>query len=359
MPPPARRLTSCAFASALCAAALVAQGGDVARRPTFSRVVDGAGEPIADAEVVFVGGLPHLARTVASVDVQRVGSDKRGRAIARLREDLCYVVWAVGPAVADGARTVSEVQGYFSAGALLDVPCTDSRPTAATLGGLEAWREHGPLRLFAMTPAPGDEVELAAGEDGRLSLPPGPYSVVEVRGPDGQPLWSTRRGDAMTMPPPRRVPVLVVDEEGAPLAGVEVVHRVARLGGWPLDGFPGVGDERLRPLGTTGADGRCDVLVPYDGDPLREAKGDLLLLARPPGRPVVASGVWSRSIYASDRKVPRIDGGVLRFECGQAAPLVGGGTNDSRHECRSAGTPSNENRPSAPTSAVNTRGSCM
>ena len=36
-----------------------------------------------------------------------------------------------------------------------------------------------------------------------------------------------------------------------------------------LDGLRSVGKDSMRLLGTTDAEGRCEVVVPYDGNPLR------------------------------------------------------------------------------------------
>ncbi|MCB9878005.1 MAG: hypothetical protein H6835_10430 [Planctomycetes bacterium] len=326
--PATNRLLASAFAVAVAATTAAknaaAQGPGEARRPTFFRVVDAEGQALADAEVSVVGGLPHLSQTVVWPDVQRVATDRRGRAIAKLREDYCYVAWVVGPARERGVRLCGDAPGYFSAGALLEIECRqENAPERFDLPGFEAWADHAPLRLVAMTAAPGDEVELAPRADGGFDVPLGPYDVLEVRLPDGAPLWSTRRSGDVALPPPARLSVRVVDERGAPLAGVEILHRVARLPGWPFDGFQGVGMDRTRTLGRTDAEGRCEVVVPYDGSPLQQPKADLLLLARAEGRPVVAGGIWNDTRFVDDRRVAAFEGDELVFTCKPLAPLVG------------------------------------
>jgi len=307
------RLLACAMIPLL---AVAAQD----RRPTFVSVVDGAGGSAADAVVTLIGGDPHLAASLQDVDVVRVQADDRGRALPKLLAHLSYVAWAER----DGVR--SPVQGYFSAGALLDLVLQEPAATRAIdVQGLDAWAELGELRCVAMTMVPGTEQDLERDEQGRVLLPAMPFDSFEVRLADGTPLWRTLIGEGATIrvPPPQEVRVLAVDEAGQPLAGAHVVQRVGHVSSWRLDGLRGVGEERLRPLGKTDEQGRCVVRVPYDGDPLQRPRADMLLFVQAPGRPAVAGGVWLGSLYASDHRVRRIEGDELRFECRSVEPLVG------------------------------------
>lgn len=316
MPLPSRLL--CLAAALGCAASAAAQ-----LRPTFARVFGADGQPLPGAVVTFIGGRPHLSPRLQDVHVERVESDKRGRVIARLQPELCYVAWAHSPEV-DGRSTVSLVEGYFAAGGMLELRCTQLRrlPTVA-LSGEEAWQQLGELRFFAVTAIPGTERELVRRDDGTFEAPGAPFDRFEVRLPDGQPLWQHRVETRLTLPPPSRVPVLVVDENGDPLAEAKVWHRVGRRTSWRVDGLRSVGKDSMRLLGTTDAEGRCEVVVPYDGNPLRDARADLLLFVESGDRPAVAGGVWNRTFYVSDHKVPRIEGDELRFECFPVEPLRG------------------------------------
>ncbi|HEB54327.1 MAG TPA: hypothetical protein ENI87_13830 [bacterium] len=297
--------------------------GQSRRRPTFGRIVDADGDPLASAVVTFVGGLPHVAPTLQKLDVVEVAADQRGRAIARLRPDLCYVAWALGPVV-DGRRAVAPPQGFFAAGAMLELRCQEVLPeTTCRLAGLDAWAHLGELRCFAMTPAPGIECELEPGPDGEYRLPGPHYDRFEVRLADGQPLWHTRVQAELTLPPPGRIVVRAVDEHGGPIQGARVTHRVGRLSGWSLDGVRGIGGDRTRMLGTTDADGRCVVEVPCAGEPLRDKRHNLLLFVKAAGCAAVAGGVWSREFYVDDHRVPAIAGEELRFTCVGVEPLAG------------------------------------
>ncbi|MEO6597170.1 MAG: hypothetical protein ABIP94_20700, partial [Planctomycetota bacterium] len=318
---------------------LLAQApGEVERRPAFVRVFDDAGEPVAGAVVTLSGCIPHLGAKAGPSDVLFVSSDARGRAVPKLQAGLCYVAWAVGPPDRQGVQRVSAVQGFFGAGAQFDLRCDTARPPErCVVEGADAWRELGPLRFFALTSLPGIEVELVPDAEGMLQMPSGPPFLIEVRTRDGQPLSSSPSNspsnspssspsDAgrLVIPPPQSLRVRVQDENGKPLPGAVVQHRVTRLLPWRLDGFGGVAEDRCRDLAVVDAEGRATVLVPYAADPLRDrGHGDLLLFAGVSGRPRVAGGIKNRTYYESDRSVRAIGPDELRFTCARVEPLRG------------------------------------
>ena len=292
-------------------------------RPTFCQVVDEAGAAVVGAEVTLVGGRPELSADLQDVHVVEVATGKRGRVLARLQPGLCYVAWAKGPVV-DGQRASAAVVGYFAAGAMIKLRCGAPAPTqSCRVTGADAWSDGARLRYVAMTAIPGAERELEVDADGSFDAPGAPFDWFEVRSPDGQPLWSARMEARLELPPPQRVQVRAVDERGRPLAGAAVSHRVTRRTSWRVDGLRSVGQDRTRALGVTDADGRCDVIVPYDGDPLQAPTQNLLLFVTAGDRPAVAGGVWNRAYYVSDHKVAEIEGGELRFECAAVEPLRG------------------------------------
>jgi hypothetical protein len=299
---------------------------EAARKSTFGRVVGMTGAPLAGATVTFAGGLPHLGAEQSPRDVQVVASDTRGRVQAKLKPGLCYVVWAVGPADAAGGSMMAPPIGFFGAGAMVELRCdTVGRVRRVPCRGLEPWSALGPLRHVAVTPFPGDEVELTVDAEGAVLVPPGPFQQLEVRTRDGQPLWSTTAGcEALIVPPPQRVAVKVVDEKGAPMAGVVLRHRVARATPWRIDGFGGVSDGRFRDLGTTPASGELEVVVPYATHPLAvQSAEDLLLFACPPHRPATVGGVFGKNVYQDDRRMAAFSGTQLVFTCPQVAPMCG------------------------------------
>lgn len=298
------------------------------RQPTFVRVLDAAGQPIAGAEVTFAGGLPHFAASVPS-DVLVVVSDARGRATAKLRPDLCYVAWAV---VADriGAAEVgqqrSAVHGYFAAGALLEVPCTQAwAAPRLRVQGFEAWAEHGPLQCVAWTDYPGtaEPLEGSAAAGFVLGRGAAQASTLEVRDRHGRALWATGLGSAeVSLPPPQQVAVRVVDDRGAPLQGVPIRQRVWRRQVLRPSGVGGMAEARFAELGVTDAEGRCTVVVAYAQDPLQKpGSADLFLFACPPGRAEVAGGVLLRRPLRADRRVNEVDGRELVFTCPIGEPL--------------------------------------
>ena len=292
-------------------------------RPTFCEVVDEAGAAVAGAEVTLVGGRPELSADLQDVHVVEVATGKRGRALARLRPGLCYVAWARGPTV-QGQRASARVVGYFAAGAMVKLRCSAPAPIqTCRVSGADAWSDGARLRYVAMTAIPGTERELDISADGSFEAPGAPFDCFEVRTPDGQPLWSARMAARLELPPPQRVQVRAVDERGRPLAGAEVSYRMTRPWSWRVDGLRSVGQDRMRELGVTDAEGRCDVIVPYAGDPLQAPGEDLLLFVTAGDRPPVASGVWGGRYYVSGHKVDKVEGGELRFDCPAVAPLRG------------------------------------
>jgi hypothetical protein len=297
------------------------------RRPTFARAETATGEPLAGAVVTFAGRVPHLGVDVVGKDIVRVGTDARGRAQAKLLPGLCYTAWVESAAGADGRIAVSAPNAWFSAGALVALRAGEPEPPQRLqLRGLSAWAAQGPLQFHALFWSPGPELPLVI-ENGELVVPPGPVATIEVRTASGEPLWHAKVADgALVLPPPRRVRVHVVDDNGAPMAGALLRHRVGRLLLWRLDNFGGVIEDRWRELGRTGADGRAEVEVPYAGDPLEEQQhGDLLLFASFAGRPAVAGGVFQRGLYRNDHLVAAGAGTLdeLQFVCRPVPPLSG------------------------------------
>ncbi len=318
MPAPKTSLTLLSALAVLACSAAAQQ-----LRPTFCQVVDEAGAPVVGAEVTLVGGRPELSADLQEGHVVEVVTGKRGRVLARLRSGLCYVAWAKGPVV-DGQRVSAAVVGYFAAGAMIELRCGAPAPTqTCRVTGADAWSDGARLRYVAMTAIPGTERELEVAADGSFDAPGAPFDWFEVRSPDGQPLWGARMEARLELPPPQRVQVRAVDERGGALAGAEVAHRVTRGVSWRVDGLRSVGQDRMRALGVTDAEGRCDVIVPYDGDPLQAPTQDLLLFVTAGDRPPVAGGVWGGRYYVSGHRVAEVAGGELRFDCPAVAPLRG------------------------------------
>lgn len=313
----------------VAAAAVPSMGqadADAARRPTFVRVEDERGQPLADATVTFSGGIPHVGVEVGARDLQQVLSDAKGRAQAKLQPGLCYVAWAVGPAGERGERGVSPVRGWFGAGALLTLRCGKPEPPRRLrIEGAEAWQAKGPLRYSLRTPTPSLDATVTPDAQGEIEVPAGPFDLLEVASANGMPLYhASVAAPTVVLPPPQKVRVLVRDENGAALAGAVVRLRVGRVQPWQRDTLGSVVEERWRLLGTTGENGQCVVEVPYHVDPLQIQKhGDLLFFVGAPGRPSVVGGVFRGDLFVDDRKAPKAVLAELPFTLRPVAPLVG------------------------------------
>ncbi|MFK7739703.1 MAG: hypothetical protein AB8H80_05215 [Planctomycetota bacterium] len=315
------------------------------RRPTFARVFDSSGAPAVGAQVTMVGCRPDLVRELQDVDVVRVLAGRRGRVIAKLQPGLCYVAWAEeaeGAAPPSRLPTASPVLGWFAAGAMLDLRL---EPVLGSLrvrvAGLDAWQEHlraaataagaaadvsPKLSVHAMTSQPGVAKELELNEDGEVVRPPPAYRLLEVRLPDGSPLWSVQlwqRAEEIRVPPPIRLKVRVVDAQQQPLAEAQLLHRVTRLPGFDVDSLRASGEARNRVCGQTDADGRCELVVPSDGEVFGEGRTDLLLFAQAGDRPAVAGGRWRSNFYQNDQCIPKFDAEELLFVCPKVEPLRG------------------------------------
>ncbi len=321
-----RRLLPSA-AAALFAVALPAQrsDGDGVRRPTFARVEDKDGQPLAGAVVTFAGCVPHLGSEGGPRDLHEVLADARGRAQCKLLPGLCYVAWAVGPAGPGGERAVSAVQGWFGAGAMFPLRCSEPRrPTLLRVHGADAWQAQGPLRFVGRSCDPGPELALALDAEGRLEVPVGPARTIEVQTADGVPLLHADAAvGELVIPAPRPIRVRATDENGAPLAGAAVRLRVGRIEAWRQDDLGAVVQDRWRALGNTDAQGIAEVVVPYAVDPLQESRGNLALFVGTDERPSVAGGVLNGELYLNDARARRGEAKELLFVCKRVPPLAG------------------------------------
>jgi hypothetical protein len=250
------------------------------RRACPGRVVDAAGKPVAGAEVVLLFA-PAFAAELGGVDVVRTQSDAQGRFRAELLDGAGYRAWA--STATDASTSVAVVPGRQC-----ELRLAAARKQAV-VGGLEAWHARAPfrLRLFvAGTPLPVPEVPLV---DGRAALPALPFDGVcaELLDKDGE-VVTTVGGDRSELSesiwPPQPVRVRVVDAAGAPLPGVDIAQCDSQY--VCDDGLCGT---RIVPRrwhrGTTGADGKVELQVPFPVDPFTAAQrpGSLHFLASKAG----------------------------------------------------------------------------
>lgn len=108
------RLLGAAFVF-LFAVALPAQ----MRKPCFVSVVDGAGKPLANAQVVL-RWLPGLG-TPGDADRVIETTDAQGRCRPELRVGRLYKTWAIGPAASDGVCLVSAPTDRGACGCVIEL----------------------------------------------------------------------------------------------------------------------------------------------------------------------------------------------------------------------------------------------
>lgn len=319
------RLTAITAFAAFAAAQV--QPVAVARRPALIRVVDESGAPREGVQVTLAGGAAQFAPAAWPVDVQRVATDARGRATARVLPDVSYVAWVCEVLPGGDKARVADPVGYFGANAMLDLACHEEPVVALPVRGAGAWQDLGPLRYFLVTPHPGAAIELAPDAAGALHVPSMPECDLDVRTAAGDVLWSRSAaglgaGDALVIPLPSEVRVTVTDDQGKPLPGARIRHRVVRRSVWRLDPGGGVAEPVFRTVGIADAEGRAVVRVPFDGDPLRDLDhGEMLLYVDAPGMPAVAGGLCGRAIYANGEKQADFAGSELAFHLARGEPL--------------------------------------
>src|SRR5690606_10377143 len=190
--------------------------------------------------------------------------------------------------------------------------------------GLDAWTDGRPFTVRVRVDAIAAEWhELALDQDGVAELPPLPAHRLRIVLGDRQgPPPATHSGEPADrrahhfVAPPRPLPVRVVDEDGAGVAGATVA--------WQLDGIPAGRDgdrlgarapfEVVRPLGTTDAEGRLLARLPCHPESWHAFVGNLVLFASEPGRAESWSGWLSSQRVVEDRVEPEDADGAASEE---------------------------------------------
>jgi hypothetical protein len=310
-----------AMVVALSAASLAQEA---TRRALLGLVTGPDGKPLAGAQATLVALAPS-ATGVVEVDRLEATTDARGRFKVQALANARYLAYAFGPVAEDGTRLVGPVAAGL-AGGVLQLACTTRvRRARCVVRGLEAWADRGPfaVRMLAANVAlPGPT---ALDADGAAVLPWAPLAkaaldLVDGRGEalqsfglDEDDLGRTQAGKDEPPPiqrevhRPQQVPFLVVDEQGAPCAGVEVRMRIRCWS--PLsDTWLQKDPERVewRSLGKTGEDGRLEAAVPAARDPFAErTHRALLFCAGSPGCMASWAGFFEK---------PFCDGKMLDLE---------------------------------------------
>ncbi|HLQ37431.1 MAG TPA: hypothetical protein VK348_06505 [Planctomycetota bacterium] len=307
----------------LLAAALGAQD----RKPAFVRVFGSDGKPLAAAAVTLFGEVA-IAPELAPVDVVKVTTDDKGRARADLLLCVGYSAYAVGPADAAGVQQVTEVADGAACSRTVELRADRSCGTRELRGdGIAAWQAEGPLQVRAGV---GTRMRLWLPlplQDDKVALPPLPGNTrVQVLDARGQLLQTGAPGEGdaavLALPPRRLLPVLVVDDKGAPVAGAEIWHQVATEYNQRLLTYRRADSWRV--CGVTGVDGTAQAVVASAMEPLAEDfNGQLQLAAGKPGFAESVGGWLGRERIVDNKRVEAGKVSELRFTLTPQAPLRG------------------------------------
>lgn len=301
------------------------------RRTMLGSVGDAAGAPVAGAEV-RLAFVPVGNEHQPAVDIIDAVTDARGRFRARLWPCALYRVWALGPAGADGRRTVSEVEWISAAGQCELRLAFDYAPQTIALAGIERWQDDGPFQVRWLIhgvelPTP----PLAVDGEGNTPLPPLPATACsgEVLNGNGHVFetftMNTRAPRAkVTIDPPFEVPMRAIDANDKPVAGVEIWQRIRSAwstgdlyGPYPPTRFAS------RRLGSTDAEGRLTARVAARKDPTTDTGWQQLTFeARKAGFATSISG-YRRNPFAGDTEIEREGLEALPFHMHPRQPLRG------------------------------------
>ena len=288
---PARRIAIlAAFGVSASFGGLACAQGDAARLAS-GRVVDVHGKPIAGATVTLLHRPIPWTDEVGHEDRHRVVTDAEGRFRAPLLEGRPYSAWASWQGGATGFEE-GVTAGDFVA--LAQDPRARSRTVWLT--GTAPWAARAPLSVRVSVGSENLDFVTLAGDPPQLpALPPSLFRCHEVLGSDGETIWARvlgeRPGDRLqlALPPPRRLVLDARDENGAPLAGVEIRRHLLnhRLADSPLFDVAGSFRGVWPRLGTTNGDGALEA------DVADLSSGTLFLLATAPGRCSSLGGIRS------------------------------------------------------------------
>lgn len=236
--------------------------------PHVVRVVMADGAVVRGAEVTFFG-TPLDAGGPG--DVARAVTDDSGRCRVALLPTTPYLGWACRRT--DAGTVVTEATERDGNATTLTFR-GDEKVASTTwhIGGLDAWKEHGPMRVRLSLHGDGTLFTGAALDaKGSLSVPPLPPLQIELDVICGDRLvWATGGSVAENtfVPPPQVVDADVVDDRGQPVAGATIA-RLALV--WQQGIGPFATDPRGErfPIAVSDAAGKAKLLVAHNGDPFR------------------------------------------------------------------------------------------
>lgn len=320
--PPSLTSRATALAPLLFATALLAQQ----RQPLLGTVVDGRGAPVAGATVVLVEDDADLA-LLDPIDRIEVRSDERGRFVAAALRGTRYTGLAVG-AEHDGSAAVCRPVRNLSCGGPAEMRLTiAAQRRKENLPGLRAWGPLADLRIqLRFEGCPGHAIDVPI-DDTRIELPPiAAVADVVLTSREGrlldQLLVPLDPAQPVQVPDPVSVDVVVVDEQGEPVAGALVsVQKVEPDMNWAwgsLRTLHGSGD-----FAVSDERGRARLRIPHWGSPFEQPPENLTLLATKAGFAESASGWVCKEPFVGWQVVAAHAKNTIRLPLAAATPRRG------------------------------------
>ena len=264
----------------LLATTLAAQN----RRAVPGRFVDPDGKPVANATVTAVW--TSVAGTgLVPRDIVTTTTNASGRFRLELWPTLAYSVWAVGPAREDGTRISTRSARGFVGGVVNLEGRAIPAEVKVQYEGLDAWKELGPFTVRGHLSRRGvGTFEMQLDETATITLPPAPRDgvILELLDNQGRTWLSTK--DWLREPlrkiavsPPLAVDAMVLDAEGTPVAGAQVLRQGIPEATTAPDGL------LQRPMvlswqqaGISDESGKVHMLLPLPHHPLQPSRTSLL-----------------------------------------------------------------------------------
>lgn len=231
------------------------------RAKAFGIVRTADGRPWPGAMVHLFSRCVPSIEGAGGVDEIVVRSDGRGRFRAHVLTGRPYTTWARGVPRKGRYRVTGVVENVFPSVPVILREVGLAPVLRVAVHGLDAWRDHGPLRCRLVAETGNVLVrELALDAHGTGVAPPMPLEKVwlEVLGRDGFPVARRRialagkPGSTVSVSVPRPVSIGFVARDIATEKGLGGVELCRRMGG------------RLLGLGRTEQDGYARITVPAD-----------------------------------------------------------------------------------------------
>jgi len=324
------RLIAAGLVGMVCLTSASAQD----RRTMVGQVRDRAGETATGVEVRLVHVVTGLEDQEA-FDVVDTITDERGRFRAAVLPCARYHAWALGPAAEDGTRPCSTLAWTYGTDLLELELSHDCRPATVELRGIDKWNADGPFQVRWLIGG----IELSGlirpvDDEGRVEMPPMPATRChgEVIAANGEIFESFsirpdhRHNRRVRIDPPFELPMRALDENGEPVADVEIWQRI-RTGIVTSDPLMPISPERIamRRLGKTDADGRLRTHVAARKNPLTESESwqQLTFLARKAGHCEAISGFHGKKPFRDGWEIEREGMSELEFIMRPRQPLRG------------------------------------